>query len=333
MIAKSILHESHIKETLQSDYLGLSPLTCRFFNEGRNDTYLITTDSKILFFRVYRSTYRTEAEIRSELAILVYLHSRGLNVSQPIPTLGGAYTITFQTPEGTRIGVLFEGINGESKKNRFDLSDSLLFGEFCGNLHRLLDAYDGGPLVRPICDLQNLLDESFDAVNTFFISHDDSFNYVRDVYDKLKQKLSRLIMNNKPRWGICHGDLNTGNVKFDHGKLGMYDFDTLCYSWHVYDISCFLWDLYYPISTASNTLSNKRKSLYSSFLEGYAKSHFLDSKDVVLSKYFLLVRDFWLLGIHSEERLYKGMSHFTKAYFDETIFNMSLQIKENDIDL
>jgi len=39
------------------------------------------------------------------------------------------------------------------------------------------------------------------------------------------------------KYGLCQGDLHTGNARFDmHGRLTLFDFDSFGYGWRAIDI-------------------------------------------------------------------------------------------------
>lgn len=333
MVAKSIFHEKFIKKIIDQRYSNFHILDCNFFCEGRNDLFLLKAKFDNYFFRVYRYGYRSEPEILSEIKILLYLSGNGVRVAKPLPDDSGNYITKLDAPEGQRFGVLFEELKGETKKNNFDGKDSYLMGELCGVIHKLFNEYEEDSFTRPKNGLDTLLNESFIKICKSPLSEYSEFSFLNKIHDEIGYKLPTLISKYKPRWGICHGDLNTGNVKFHQNSIGIYDFDAMCYSWHIYDSSCFLWDLYFPIGIESEFMKEKRKKYNKYFYEGYLKNNKVDRQEAKLIGFFLIVRDFWLMGIHTEEKNYKGIQRFSEKYLRNTINTMKLQIEENEIDI
>jgi Ser/Thr protein kinase RdoA (MazF antagonist) len=130
-----------------------------------------------------------------------------------------------------------------------------------------------------------------------FLKYDNILDKEKDksiieVYNQLIKWISTL---HKPKnaYGMVYGDLNWGNYYIhDKTKLTLFDFDSCCYSWFIYDMAILIWSLIWdkPADTAIKVLKEFRPSFY----KGYSKYYVLDKNWIKLMSDFLYFHDFFL---------------------------------------
>lgn len=96
-------------------------------------------------------------------------------------------------------------------------------------------------------------------------------------------------------WGLCHGDLYTGNIhKRKDGQLTIFDFDFCGYGWRAYDVSPFLGNFSAGIG---DEVVDQRKRRLENFLRGYEHADGLSDAEIeAVYKIFVPFRRIFNLG-------------------------------------
>jgi Ser/Thr protein kinase RdoA (MazF antagonist) len=144
-----------------------------------------------------------------------------------------------------------------------------------------------------------------------FLSHrPEDWEYLTILAEKLRQEVLDLPPNSLET-GFCHGDFHTGNAHLDQDKtLTFFDFDCCGVGWRSYDIANFRWNA---------RLNKKDKEIWSSFLHGYLEERPLSNLDIQTTNYFVPIRHFWLLGVHTSNGNDWGFGWINNHYFDRAI--------------
>ena len=327
-VQKSILSCQALVVKLSDEYVFIEENSkVWLFKEGVNDTYIIFTKKQKFFFRIYRHSYRSLENIKSEIEYLSFLKQKGIHVSHALPTKKNLFIISFEAPEGERYGVLFNEAIGKSYGLDISQKKCHYLGTTLASIHQFgIDCQT--KYNRPDLLLSNLLDEPIGAI----------FPYIeRDLYLNIKEiaTTKREEINNRDLIkSYIHGDLNTGNVFFtEKSSPYIFDFDSFGLGYVSYDISGFLWSLYYLYQpwnkqVKSDVLKQKVKPLFESFLHGYIKVMDLSDDEMKSIVSFLPVRDIWLLKVHVNQISNMGYSLFDKFYFYRFKYMINLFINE-----
>lgn len=185
--------------------------------------YFLKENDRRYVYKLYRA-FDVKAAIQST-EIVAYLKSNGFPVPGIIPTRQNQLYSSFEMPEGTRVGVLFEYVDGKQADLQEDVS---LIGELTGRMHRLMEAYDG-----ELCALDK------DFYIDRFIGHMRALSWDEGRIDELEAYGRELWNNvkNLPK-GFTHGDLHTGNLlKQASGEIVVVDFDISARSYPIFDIA------------------------------------------------------------------------------------------------
>ena len=79
----TVFHKDKLFAALADAYDIGTPSCSRFVSNGLNDTYIVETNRGSFVLRIYKHNWRTEADIRFELELLIHLQNRGIPVSVP----------------------------------------------------------------------------------------------------------------------------------------------------------------------------------------------------------------------------------------------------------
>lgn len=184
--------------------------------------FLREKDHKYVY-KLYRH-FDTQAAIQST-QILAYLKANNFPVATVVPTKQGKLFSNLEMPEGNRVGILFEFVDGTEPDLEEDI---VLIGKLTGRMHRLMEAYDG--------HLRQLGKEHY---IDRFVRLMRKMSYETGKIDQMDKCGAELWNNIRdlPK-GFCHGDLHTGNLlKTRDGEIILVDFDIASYSYPIFDVA------------------------------------------------------------------------------------------------
>jgi Ser/Thr protein kinase RdoA (MazF antagonist) len=308
----SIFTNKALEQQVLAHYDLPQPVRCVFFRQGLNDTYLVeTADSSqansSAYLRIYRHNWRSQAQIEAEVAILNECNVAGLPVSAPVPQRDGRFLTPILAAEGTRYAVLFAAAPGQSHINPTP-EQSRALGQVTGQMHNLFDSlptqYD-----RLAMDVTYFVKRPFANIQNIFGHLPQEMSLLTDVAQTLTTSFTNLSATNVD-YGLCHGDLHTGNAHFLDDSPTFFDFDCLGYGYRAYDLATFCWSrlLFEPDEA-------KQEACWRAFLTGYEAERPLHPTTLALIPLFTLARQLWVMGIHTDEvTVHYGRSWLNDKY-------------------
>lgn len=283
------------------------PVECRFLHLGLNDSYLVGTGKQRYVLRVYRLGWRSRADILYELDLLNHLARKGVPVSVPIATRGGDVIHTLALPEGERHAVLFTYAPGEPP-HTLDEAYSRRYGGAVGVIHNSLDDVTSEHVRFPL-DLEYLLDHPMQAILPFLEQRPDDAAYLLDLAARLKEDMAGRA--DTLERGACHGDVHGGNCHVSPaGEVTFFDFDCCGPGWRAFDLATFLWD-------AKEHRADD--AIWTAFLEGYTERREVRDADLAAVPLFILLRQIWLVGLHTANGADWGSAWLDRRYFDKEL--------------
>lgn len=281
---------------------------CMLEYRGVNDIYKYSNGSVSLFLKIYARKDLDREAIEAELEVVNYLRQSGLLVSYPIKTLNEHYILPFDMPEGIRPGVLFSEAEGIPCDNdALDDNETIEIGKLLSTMHSMLDKMPSSPK-RWKLDETLFLDRSMEILEQ--CSRYDSqidLLFLKDIIKELKEQIRDKGRNWK--WGLCHGDVYTGNIhRNQNGDLTIFDFDFCGYGWRAYDVASFLGIFGGGIRP---DILDKRKGRLDSFLCGYnCEGGLSDSEVEAVYKVFVPFRRIFNMGYLYDSLLYVWGNRF-----------------------
>ena len=294
-IVRSTIAETEILKKLIDNYNGhFLDAMCMFEYRGLNDIYKCTGGDQSFYFKIYAREDIDMAAIEAEIEVVNHLKHAGLSVAYPITMKDGKYLLPIEMPEGTRFGVLFseaEGIpcNNDTLNDR-EVSE---IGRLISDMHTMLDATPISPKRWKLDDTL-FLDRSIEILESYArFKPEIELSFLKDVVKELKEQIQAKASS--WGWGLCHGDIFTGNIhKRNDGVLSIFDFDFCGYGWRAYDVSPFLGNFGTGVSADA---VDKRKRRLESFLQGYENNGSLSDSEIEAAyKIFVPFRRIFNLG-------------------------------------
>ncbi|HEY9667492.1 MAG TPA: phosphotransferase, partial [Coleofasciculaceae cyanobacterium] len=129
-------------EKVLPEYPISKPYRCCLHKRGLNDTYRVETDAEPYILRIYRSCWRSKAEIDFELELLTFLHQQRLPVAYPIATKQGSFTEVIIAPEGKRYIALFSYAPGRAVNEKLEPEESRKLGMALAQIHQTTDDFN-----------------------------------------------------------------------------------------------------------------------------------------------------------------------------------------------
>lgn len=289
----SVLSSNALGDYITREYFPSTLLRCRLYYRSLHDTYKITTANNTYYFKVYRQGIRSMEEIQAEIDILNYLKSTGFEVAYPVAKRDGTYIGQFQTINGIRYGVLYTSVGireFNELEETVELNEKL--GYYIASLHNAFDKCDFN-INRRDLDSNLFIDDSMNAIRQFSTIHDFDIDFLEEVAKKVKEKVDNLS-NEKPQYGICHGDLYGGNLRVDSDNNPiLFDFDFCGNGWRAYDISMYA----FPFSMGSDLAKlEKREQRKNQFLNGYNKVRTMSENEINSISIFIPFRRIFNIG-------------------------------------
>ncbi|UMR34426.1 phosphotransferase [Paenibacillus polymyxa] len=289
----SVLSADALREYISREYFSYSLLKCLLFYRGIHDIYRVSTDEKEYFFKVYRKGIRGMEEIQAEVDLLNHLKLSDIEITTPVTRHDGKFISQFNTANGIRYGVLYTSV-GKHEFNQIEETAELneRLGSYIATIHNAWDKYELGKK-RWNLDAATFIDNSMDAIRQFSTIYDFDLHFLEEVAKNVSDKLECLTVG-KPQYGICHGDIYSGNIRVDANcNPILFDFDFCGNGWRAYDISMYA----FPFGMGCDeTKLKKREERKYQFLNGYNKVRAMSQSEVDSIALFIPFRRIFNIG-------------------------------------
>jgi Ser/Thr protein kinase RdoA (MazF antagonist) len=293
-VQHSILSADALAGWAASHYSLRDPVHCRFLRGSMSDVYRLETPHAAYILKVYLYDRHPIRSIQAEIDFLHDLLHHDIPVAAPLANNDGVYLNEIAAPEGTRCAVLFDAIDGEQPQE-VNLAHSRSFGELAGRLHNCADSsakeYDRWHL-----DENYLVEQPLAHVRPYLENRPVDWEYLRTLGRDLLAELHRLLTRESPQYGMCHGDLHTGNALFDKaGRLTLFDFDSCGYGWRAIDIG--VYHVSYDWMDLGQKTRQEKARFWAAFLEGYNSQRLLSTSELAAAQLCLPLRHLELMGL------------------------------------
>lgn len=316
-VRHSILDPDALAGWLASRYRLREPVRCRFYRRSMSDTYRVDARDGVYVLKVYMHGRHARQAIEAEIRLLNDLIDRDIPVAAPIANATGAYVNDMVAPEGTRYAVLFEAITGEEPQET-NLAHSRSFGQWAARLYNCADELEG-PYDRWQLDERYLIEEPLESIRPYLGHRAADFHYLCGLGEAWIAELHRRLPKTSPAYGLCHGDLHTGNARFDQdSRLIVFDFDSCGYGWRAIDIG--VYHITYDWLDLSEKTRREKARFWEAFVEGYRTERALSSDELVVAQLCLPIRHLELMGLTIRYwASHAGIHWINDAYFDQHI--------------
>ncbi|GAP99410.1 homoserine kinase [Leptolyngbya sp. NIES-2104] len=306
-VVYSTIDPSAIRSRILSRYDIEAVKVCEFWCRGLSDVYLVETDRGSYILRIAHWGWRSQADIDFELALLKFLHDRGLPVAHPLRTESGKLSIAIPAPEGERYAALFTYALGGVPIGDLSIRQATRLGETLAKVHQTGLAFECSFEREPLT-LDYLLDESWTAIAPF-LQRDDR-EYVESAIAQIKTGLKD-FPRSSPYWGICWGDPHSGNTHFTEAdQPTLFDFDQCGFGWRAFDLGKFR-------QVALNTGISRR--VREAFLQGYRSMSPLEEFELAAISAFTQTAHIWVWSISLTYALRHNYSRLDDSFFRKRV--------------
>ncbi len=222
-----------------------------------NMTFRVELDDRRAFaLRIHQARYRSDAQIRSELAFMEALRERGVGTPEVVPATDGSTLVVVESravPEPRQCD-LFGWIDGHELRGTGE--DSALdpeelarvYGEVgrqAGAIANVAEDWARPPgFDRPAWDAGGIFGKTAHLGDFRLLTSltDDQ----RALFERLAEKLAADVEGfgrSPDRWGLCHGDFLPENIMVCADGVRLIDFDDCGEGWFLFDFATALFDL------------------------------------------------------------------------------------------
>lgn len=241
--------------------------------------------------KVYGAGWRTESEVRYELALLTYLKAQGLAVAAPVHET----VERWDTAEGVRFAARFALALGAKPQPPFTPELYVAFGRAIGQFHALSSGFVCPHARRPR-DTSLLIDEPLALLLPLCAPVDRAF--LEAVGEQL-----RAFQQQSLDFGPVHGDATLDNLHLtESGEIVLFDFDSGGPGWRAEDLQG--WTRW------SEAFTERREA----FRAGYTSVRPLPESEFDAAPSLQLAVELWGLQVELERRILKQGHDATQAF-------------------
>ncbi|MBN2531369.1 MAG: phosphotransferase [Spirochaetales bacterium] len=327
---RSLLNEHDLKIMLSDEYNLSEDLTISFWRTGiaGNDVYLINTIQHYYIMKVYYINIIPE-QVYVSTSLMEFLSQQMAVIPHILRNRNMDLVTKLQCPEGIRYAVVFERILGK-EPDIFDDNDAYKIGKTVGQMYRVFDDNDIKIINRSI-DTTFLIRRALNDIKKYLPGKKMQISYFFDIGHRLEELFKKYTTHKIPRYGICHGDLHTGNmIKTSEEKIFIFDFDACGLGSRIYDIGIYANDNW--SKTTKEELEKDYEAL-NKFLKGYNEYYSLTTDEYKLFPIIPGIRHFemfgtvlknciFLEGFHWVESCYQFHYNWFKAWESNIDWNL-----------
>jgi len=228
-----------------------------------------------------------------EAAALEHWAHVGCQVSRCVTTATGEVAIQVPLPEGARVLMLFEYLDGEFTSEA--TADIQAFAHGLAALHYGGESYRG-PASAYVLDLDYLLLRPLEGL----LRAPSMTGELRTQFERLGLRLhDEILALGELSRVLCHGDAHGQNnfvVTDAEGQRRaiFFDFDEAGPGYLAYELAVYPWSLYPRVPDGKAT--DKVEMQWKNYISAYRDRRPVADADLAAIARFMAVRQFWLLG-------------------------------------
>jgi len=266
-----------------------------------NAVFAVTAnDGERFALRVHRPRYRSDDQIRSEVAWMVALADVGVRTPDLIRTRdGGVLTVAgadgvpeprqcdlFRWVPGVQLGRLEDGVHGEAS----EVADTYrVLGRLAATVHehgagwKRPERFD-----RPAWDAQALVGDepAFGRFWELSCLQADQLPVLLEARDRVDERLAAFGQT-ADRYGLLHGDFLPENVLMGEDGPRLIDFDDCGDGWYAFELATAL----FPLVVQGQAAAPRR-----AFVEGYRELREFPDWNLEILPTMLMARSLSYLG-------------------------------------
>jgi Ser/Thr protein kinase RdoA (MazF antagonist) len=299
------MSEDGLCEWIGREYALGRPVACELLRSYTNDVHAVQSPLGRFVLKLYGRGWRTEPEIRYEVALIQHLSAGGLPTPASVAATDGDFLTQMDTPDGSRQAVLYTYAPGAKPRSPFNPQLYQAFGEAVGRMHALSDDFVTKHRRRPL-DLNLLIDEPLRLALPLVEAPEDRA-FLADTAGRVRDRIEELAAEGLD-WGPIHGDATLDNLHVTaDGAVVLYDFDSGGPGWRAADLQGWA------------AQSHEHQEKWDAFKRGYSKVRPLRPAELLAAPVLTVVWDIWGLQIDLDHRVLKQGREQAGAYLREQV--------------
>lgn len=300
-----VMNFDELSRQVAAGYGFTGSLACRLLRSHTNDVFDISASGRHFALKIYGENWRTESEIRYEIALVQHLRTKGLPVATPVSTRDNDSILNIETPMAYRHAVLFNYAPGEKPQPPFSPDLYYRFGRSIARMHQISNGFTSTHQRRPL-NLEYLIDEPLTLLVPLLEESADR-EFLKTLSGQVKSTITTLAFQGLD-WGPIHGDATLDNLHITaNGEITLYDFDSGGPGWRAADLQG------WAINNSDHELNWK------AFSSGYSSIKPLNPIDLLAAPYLTLAWDLWGIKIDLERRIMRKGQAKIERYLSERL--------------
>lgn len=254
---------------------------------GRTVTCLLLAGVDSFVLRAAPAWLRALDDVRTEVAVMRLLHSKGAYVPTPVARSDGGAVTRLCIDGSTWWMALCSYVAG--RRAEPTPRECRRIGEGLASLHVCADGYAGSTRVRTL-GAAGLSTRPARYVSHLVADDPNSLCVLRGVTKDLAGMLHEYEAR-LPTPSLCHGDAHHRNVCVDQlGAVWFLDFEHASVCWRVYDLATCIWG---RLGSAGAT------RLWNAIVDGYDSVRSLSRAETDAIPVFVAARHLWWMGFRA----------------------------------
>lgn len=302
-ILKTILSPTYIQEVIKNQYKLNSIDNTILIRSSGNDIYKIITKDAQYIFKVFNLDKKLK-DLEFEIEYMLYLNSNHILVTHPYKTFNNKYFIYVDYPEGEKIAILTNYIEGD--KLKYTSEDSYLLGKNIAKIHKISNFFNIHIDKHKAYNILEIFIEKKLIVKAFLKKY---YPESIEFFSYFSNMLLSSLKNIKFTQQYCHNDLHTDNTKRVGDNVYLYDFDFSGYGYVIYELSVFKW----------SCIIGNRIGIWKEFLRGYKSVLAINIQELKYLLYFVAIRDIMVMSFYINRIDIIGHKSIDDSYVNKRI--------------
>jgi Ser/Thr protein kinase RdoA (MazF antagonist) len=262
-----------------------------FVGSGANVVFRFEVQGAGRYLRITHAKLRSHAELASTLDFVLHLHRSRVPVCPPVPSLRGR--LIEELPQGTDpfLGSVVAEVPGRPIDTEPPQAAAFAaLGRTLGQLHRAAERYEPRPGAQFVA-----WERLWRGVHAR-LARDDApaWAEVRRIDNWV-----RALPRESGDFGLTHGDLNTGNLRWDGRRVHVIDFDEPVYHWFAADVAR-------PFRELTQRPAGERREALESLLRAYRTVRPFDERWAAALPQFMRMKDLDIYAWASDSGSWHG---------------------------
>lgn len=302
-ILKTLFSPAYIQRMIENSYKLNTINDTILIRTSSNDIYKIITIGSQYIFKIFNINKKLK-DLEFEIAYTLYLNANNILVSFPLKSLENQYFVYLDYPEGKKIAILTNYIEGNQLKYTF--SDTYLFGKNVAKLHDVSKKFYISNEKNKIYNILEIFLEKKIIIENFLKQY---YSKYFEFFSYFSNMLLSSLENIKFAEHYCHNDLHTDNTKKIANDIYFFDFDFSGYGYTIYELSVFKW---------SCMLRNKM-DIWLEFVKGYKSILNIDKQEFKYILHFVAMRDILVMSLFINRINIIGHKTINDSYIEQRI--------------